>query len=51
MNNSIQLNTIDTLTRNNQVIFYKSQEEFAQALREAGSFEENGLAEDLFEEE
>ncbi|MGO1057726.1 hypothetical protein ACTL32_01215 [Planococcus sp. FY231025] len=51
MNNTIQANTMDTRTRNNQVIFYKSQEEFVQALREAGSLEEIGSAEDLLEEE
>lgn len=38
-------------SRNDEVIFFKSQEEFAKALRECiGSAEENGLAVELTQE-
>jgi len=50
MNQTNQVNTMETRTRNNEVIFFKSQEEFAKALREGiGSAEENGLVVELTE--
>ncbi|MCJ1908293.1 hypothetical protein [Planococcus ruber] len=49
MNATTQTKVMET--RINDVIFFKSQEEFAKALREgAGSAEENGLAVELTEE-
>lgn len=51
MNNTSQVKVMETRTRNNEVIFFKSQEEFAKALREGiGSAEENGLVVELTEE-
>lgn len=50
MNNINQVNAMETRTRNNDVIFFKSQEDFVKALRE-GSVEETGLTEELAVEE
>lgn len=51
MNQTNQVNTMETRTRNNEVIFFKSQEEFVKALREGiGSTEENSLAVELTQE-
>lgn len=49
MNPTTQTKAMET--RINDVIFFKSQEEFAKALREGtGSVEETGLAVELTEE-
>lgn len=51
MNNVNQVKAMETRTRNNQVIFFKSQEDFAKALREGtGSLEEAVHIEELVEE-
>lgn len=51
MNHANQVTVLETCTRNNEVIFFKSQEEFAKALREGiGSIEENGFVVELTEE-
>lgn len=52
MNNANQVNAMENRTKNNQVIFFKSQEDFAKALREGiGSVEEAGITDELVEEE
>lgn len=49
MNPTNQVKVMES--RNDEVIFFKSQEEFAKALREGiGSAEENGLAVELTQE-
>lgn len=49
MNTTNQVKVMES--RSNEVIFFKSQEEFAKALREGiGAVEENGLAVELTEE-
>lgn len=50
MNNANQVKIMETRTKNNDVVFFKSQEEFVKALRE-GAVEETGLTEELVEEE
>lgn len=52
MNRTIQVNGAEAHTLDNQVIFFKSQDEFAKALREGiGAFEETGSLEELAEME
>lgn len=52
MNKANQVNTMEMRTKENQVIFFKSQEEFVKALRDGtGIGEEIGFADDLLEEE
>ncbi|MGK7376388.1 hypothetical protein ACSFXN_01025 [Planococcus sp. 1R117A] len=52
MSRTNQVNLTEAHTRDNQVIFFKSQEEFAKALREGtGAFEEPGFTEELIEKE
>lgn len=50
MNRTNQVNMAEANTTDNQVIFFKSQDEFAKALREGiSSFEETGAIEELVE--
>lgn len=52
MNKANQVKAMETCTRDTQVVFFKSQEEFTKALREGtGAGEEIGFVEELGEEE
>lgn len=52
MSRTNQVSMTESHTTDNQVIFFKSQDEFAKALREGvGAFEETGSIEDLAEME
>ncbi|MCP2033565.1 hypothetical protein L1279_000548 [Planomicrobium sp. HSC-17F08] len=52
MNRTNQVNVAESHTTENQVIFFKSQDEFAKALREGiGAFEETSSIEELTEME
>jgi hypothetical protein len=52
MSRTNPVNVTEARPSDNQVIFYKSQEEFAKALREgAGAMEETGFTEELLEKE
>ncbi|MGK7379603.1 hypothetical protein ACSFXN_17445 [Planococcus sp. 1R117A] len=52
MNQTNQIKAMETRTRDSQVVFFKSQEEFAKALREGtGAGDEIGFAEELREDE
>ncbi|WKA57802.1 hypothetical protein QWY16_15045 [Planococcus shenhongbingii] len=52
MSRTNQVNIAEAHTIDNQVIFFKSQDEFAKALREGiRAFEETGFIEELAEKE
>ncbi|MGK7376384.1 hypothetical protein ACSFXN_01005 [Planococcus sp. 1R117A] len=52
MSRTNQVNIIKDHSRDYQVSFFKSQEEFAKALKEGtGAFEETGFIEELIEKE
>ena len=52
MSKTSKIKVMETRAKDNHILFFKSQEDFARALREGvGTSEENNFTEEIMEEE